>query len=156
MLFNFGKDFYLPAVIILTIWLSLISFFLYRIIVHYNRLTRGITKGDLRSILEKILAKVDLSAEKIEELTEYCQKIEKEGRFHIKKVGVLRFNPFKDTGGNQSFVLALLNEENDGLVLSSLYTRTGSRWYVKKVQEGKGVEVNLSKEEEEAIKKAKT
>lgn len=155
MLFNFGKDFYLPVIIILAIWLSFISFFLYRIIAHYNRLTRGITKGDLRTILEKILAKVDLSEGKIEELTECCQTIEKEGRFHIKKVGVLRFNPFEDTGGNQSFVLALLNEENDGLVLSSLYTRTGSRWYVKKIQEGKGVEVDLSKEEEEAIKKAK-
>src|SRR3989304_3704961 len=154
MVFNLGQDFYLVAFLIFFLWLSLLSFFLYRAVGHYRRLTQGIVKEDLKTVLEKILSKVDFSEAKIEELVSHCQKLEEEDRFHIKKIGILRFNPFKDTGGNQSFVLAFLDEGNNGLVLSSLYTRTGNRWYAKKVKEGKGSEHELSKEEEEAIKKA--
>lgn len=154
MLFNLSQEFFLAVSIISVIWLLILSVLLYRVAAHYNRLTRDIAKGDLRGVLEKILTQVDSSGEKIEKLVQQYQKLEEEGRFHLKKIGVLRFNPFKDTGGNQSLVLALLNDENNGLVLSSLYARTGSRWYVKKVIKGKGVELELSKEEEEAIKKA--
>ena len=155
MVFNLSKEFYFFVLVILILWLVALSFFLYRVITHYNRLTRGVTKEDLKTVLGKILTKLDFSQEKIEDLTKRCKEIEEEGQLHIKKIGVLRFNPFKDTGGNQSFVLALLNEEGTGLVLSSLYTRTGNRWYVKKVEKGKVTEHELSKEEEEAIKKAK-
>lgn len=154
MVFNLGAQIYLAALLVLIIWLALLSFFLYRVAAHYNLLTKGIVKEDLRTVLEKILSRVDLSQEKIEEIIKRCQKLEEEDRFHIKKIGVLRFNPFKDTGGNQSFVLTLLNENNSGLVLSSLYTRAGNRWYVKRVEKGTGVEHELSKEEEEVIKKA--
>lgn len=143
------------AILALFVWLAALSFFLYRIANHYNRLTKGIVKGDLKSVLEKILAQMELSQEKIGELSERCQKLASEDRLHIKKIGILRFNPFKDTGGNQSFILALLNEENSGLILSSLYTRTGSRWYIKKAQKGKGADLELSKEEEEVIREAK-
>lgn len=154
MVFNLGQNFYLAAFLIFFFWLALLSFFLYRAISHYRRLTQGIVSQDLKTVLEKILSQVDLSEEKIEKLVGRCQRLEEEGRLHIKKIGILRFNPFKDTGGNQSFVLAFLDEGNSGLVLSSLYTRTGNRWYAKKVKEGKGLEHELSKEEEEAIKKA--
>lgn len=155
MVFNLGQEFYLITFVILALWLFLLSFLLYRATSHYNRLTRGVVDRDLKAVLEKILAQVDLSREEIDKLQKRCQKLEEEDRFHIKKIGVLRFNPFKDTGGNQSFVLALLNENDSGLILSSLYTRTGSRWYLKKVDKGKGVDLELSTEEEEAIKKAR-
>lgn len=155
MVFNLAKDFYLLAFLALSIWLSFLSFLLYRTINHYNRLSKGIAKEDLKTVLEKILTQMKVSQEKIDELSESSQKLAAEDRLHVKKIGVLRFNPFKDTGGNQSFILALLNEENSGLILSSLYTRTGSRWYIKKIEKGKGVELELSKEEEEAIKLAK-
>lgn len=155
MVFNSDGNFYLIVLIALFIWLGLVSFFLYRIISHYNRLTKDVGKGDLKAVLEKILTKSELSQEKISELSKKCQELEREDRLHIKKIGILRFNPFKDTGGNQSFVLAFLNEENSGLILSSLYNRTGSRWYIKKTENGKGKDLELSKEEEEAIKLAK-
>lgn len=155
MVFNLGLNFYLVALLILCVWLSFLSFFLYRAVTHYNRLTTGVTKEDLKTVLEKILGKVDNSWEKIENLEKYYRELKEEERFHIQKIGLLRFNPFKDTGGNQSFVLALLNKEDSGLVLSSLYARSGNRWYVKKVTKGKGTEVELSQEEEEAIKMAR-
>ena len=69
----------------------------------------------------------------------------------IQKVGVVRFNPFKETGGNQSFSIALLDSKDNGLVISSLFTRQGTRIYAKPVKNGKST-YQLSKEELEAIK----
>jgi hypothetical protein len=72
----------------------------------------------------------------------------------VHKVGVVRFNPFKDLGGDQSFSVALLDGENSGVVLSSLHTREGNRTYAKPVEKGKAVKYPLTDEEQEAIKKA--
>lgn len=73
---------------------------------------------------------------------------------HIQKIGLLRFNPFHDTGGDQSFILALLDSHDTGVVISSLHTRTGTRWYAKGVLSGRGQEHELSNEEQKAIKSA--
>jgi hypothetical protein len=72
----------------------------------------------------------------------------------VHKVGVVRFNPFKDLGGDQSFSIALLDGENNGVVVSSLHTREGNRVYAKPVELGKAVKHPLTEEEQEAIKKA--
>ena len=72
----------------------------------------------------------------------------------IQRVGVVRFNPFPDTGGNQSFVMALLDARGDGVVLSSLHSRGGTRVYLKQVNAGKA-ETALSEEELEAIRRAR-
>lgn len=71
----------------------------------------------------------------------------------LHKMGVTRFNPFNDMGGDQSFVIALLDSENNGVILSSLYGRDGSRIYAKPVIKGESRYV-LSDEEKMAIKKA--
>lgn len=72
----------------------------------------------------------------------------------LHKVGFLRFNPFKDVGGNQSFAIALLNGKNNGIVISSLYTREGTRVYSKAIAEGKAEKFPLTEEEEQVIKMA--
>jgi hypothetical protein len=72
----------------------------------------------------------------------------------VHKVGVVRFNPFKDLGGDQSFSVAFLDGENSGVVLSSLHTREGNRVYAKPVEKGKAVKYPLTNEEQDAIKKA--
>jgi len=71
----------------------------------------------------------------------------------IQKVGVVRFNPFAEVGGNQSFAIALLDKHLNGVIILSLYARDGVRVYSKSLKEGKS-EYRLSKEEEEAIKLA--
>ncbi len=68
------------------------------------------------------------------------------------KLGVVRFNPFKDVGGDQSFSVALLNGKNDGLTISSLFTREGARIYTKVVTAGLSENHPLTEEEKEAIK----
>jgi hypothetical protein len=70
----------------------------------------------------------------------------------LHKVGMVRFNPFNDIGGDQSFAIALLNGKNNGLVISSLYTKDGARVFSKAVKTGKAEKHPLTKEEEAAIK----
>jgi len=70
--------------------------------------------------------------------------------FH--KIGLVRFNPFKDVGGDQSFALAILNGKNNGVTLSSLFTREGTRAYAKAIVAGESEKHPLTEEEKEAIK----
>jgi hypothetical protein len=71
----------------------------------------------------------------------------------LQRVGIVRFNPFSDTGSDQSFAIALLDGRGDGLVLSGLYSRGGVRIYAKPVVGGRS-EYTLSNEEEQAIGRA--
>lgn len=72
----------------------------------------------------------------------------------IRGLEVIRFNPFPDQGGNQSFAIGMLNESGDGLVLSSLYSRERMSVFAKPVRNGKS-EFELSDEEKEVLEKAK-
>ena len=74
---------------------------------------------------------------------------------HIQKVGFVRFNPFPQTGGDQSFSLSLLDENDNGFVLSSLHSRDTTRFYAKTIKNGQGDGYELSKEEKKAIKNSK-
>ena len=86
-------------------------------------------------------------------LKEFENLKEKE-KFNIQKVGIVRFNPFEEVGGNQSFSIALLDGKDDGVVITSLYLKEGNRVFAKPIRGGKS-EFNLSKEEIEAINLAK-
>lgn len=154
MVFNLSQEVIFWVLAIFAAWLTIISFFLFKLVRHYNRLTKGTNKGTLREVLEKILKSLEVSDQRIDELVKRAERAEIEGLTHIQKVGLLRFNPFEEVGGDQSFILALLNGENDGIVLTSLHSRTGTRWYGKAVKKGVGVEHELSNEEKEALRRA--
>lgn len=153
MVFNFSVINLL--LLILSLWLIVLSFFLWQSLTHYNKLTKNITSKNLKEVMEKILENLGFNQKRIDELVSRCDKIENDGLFHAQKIGLVRFNPFKDTGGDQSFVLAILDGRNNGIVISSLHGRAGSRWYAKTVIAGRGREHDLSEEEEKAIKQAK-
>lgn len=140
---------------VIFVWLFAISVFFWRILNHYNRLTKGVSQKSLKTVLEDLIKDVDISKKDIDYLKEYSDKIEKDGLLHIQKVGLVRFNPFKDTGGDQSFILSLIDGKDTGVIISGLYSRSGTRWYAKKVVDGKGVEHDLSEEEKRALKEAK-
>jgi len=140
--------------IVLIIWLVVITVLLVRMIRHYNRLTKGISTHGLQEILEGILRTQNGLVLEKDRLNKELQKVALDGNHHIQKIGLERFNPFSDTGGSQSFTLAILDDHDNGLVMTSLYARTGNRWYVKEVRAGKGKEYDLSKEELSAIHKA--
>ena len=79
--------------------------------------------------------------------------LKRENQLSVKRVGMVRFNPFREVGGDQSFSLALLDDDNSGVVITSLYIREGNRVYGKPIKEGKS-EYSLSSEEKEALLKA--
>ncbi len=123
---------------------------------HYNTLTKDISEHGLKAILEQILKRQQGLLRKTEQLESLLNDLQKDGRFHIQKIGLVRFNPFSDTGGSQSFTMAMLDQSDTGVVMTSLYARTGNRWYVKEIQSGKGMHMELSKEELAAIAQAQT
>jgi len=137
------------------VWLLLITIFFLRTIAHYNKLTKGISERSLKTVLEKLLKDVNFQKKETGEIKEYVEKLDKDGKFHVQKLGLIRFNPFKDTGGDQSFILSLLDGNDTGVIISGLYSRSGTRWYAKRVVDGKGVEHDLSEEEKKSIKEAK-
>jgi hypothetical protein len=91
--------------------------------------------------------------ENIENLSRGLQNVKKMAILSLQKVGVVRYNPFNDVGGDQSFSIALLDANNTGFVITSLYSREGTRVFAKPIKAGKS-EYPLSEEEEEAIARA--
>jgi len=69
------------------------------------------------------------------------------------KINITRFNPFGDIGGDQSFILSILNQDNSGAIITSLHNRDLTRIYAKPIKNGEGDNITLSKEEKLAIVK---
>lgn len=136
------------------IWLSLLSFWLYKTAGHYTRLVKATGKVNLRSALEKLLSDQKELETHLGKIEDSIAEIEKKGGAHFQRMGVVRFNPFRETGGDQSFALALLDGEDSGAVILSLHSREGTRIYAKPVKEGKS-KYDLSKEEARAIEEAR-
>lgn len=82
------------------------------------------------------------------------ENLKKESKFSVQKTGIVRFNPFREVGSNQSFSIALLDGTDTGIVITSLHNREGNRVYGKLVKNGKS-RYALSEEEKKAIEEAK-
>jgi hypothetical protein len=105
---------------------------------------------DTITILENEITKLNKSKENIEkEIAVINTKLKKS----IRGLETIRFNPFPDQGSNQSFAIGMLNEEGNGLVISSLYSRERMSVFAKPIKNSKS-EYELSTEEKEALKKA--
>jgi len=121
-----------------------------------RRLRRLFGEGEgvrLDELLDRQFRRLDTVAEKVDALNRLHRELETLSRQSIQKVGVVRFNPFGDTGGDQSFAVALLDAAGNGVVLSSLHGRADTRIFAKSVQAGRSKHT-LSDEEQDAIRKA--
>lgn len=103
--------------------------------------------SDIEKILNDYVKGVKNYFDDVEELKKFSAKLFGIAQKSIQKVGILRFNPFGDVGGDQSFSIALLDSKNNGILITSLFSREGTRVYSKKIKEGKS-KYFLSKEEE--------
>ena len=106
----------------------------------------------LRSQFADILVKLDLSAERERVTAKHLQELRKEGLTFIQIVEMMRYNPYGDVGGNQSFSLLLADAKKNGILFTSLHTRSGTRNYIKPIKEGKS-ELELSDEEKKLLGK---
>ncbi len=135
-------------------WLLGLSVGVLLILKFFNQLVKKTKKGDLKRVLEKVLATEVENKKVIKMLSKEIDKLESEGQFHVQKVGLIRFNPFRETGGDHSFSIALLDGKDTGVVLTGLHTRERTRVYAKEINKGKS-EHELSNEEKKAFTKAK-
>jgi len=144
----------LAILLIVLIWLTVLSFFFFRYIRHYNRLAEGADVSNLSRALNQHFEEIAEAQSNIQKIKEAISKLEKDGCGHLQRTGVVRFNPFSDTGGDQSFAVSLLDAKGNGVVISSLHSREVTRMYSKPVKGGKEAGFEFSKEEREAIEKA--
>lgn len=103
--------------------------------------------------LKEVLKQFQELEKSFDKVSKELARIKKDNQLHIQKVGLVRFNPFSEVGGNQSFSIALLDGNNSGFVLTSLYTREGNRVYAKAITAGQSKHL-LSDEEKKAIAEA--
>jgi hypothetical protein len=146
----------LITLLIFLIWISAITFWIIKVRKTFQVITQGVSKQDLKSILESLLKNSEIENKKVQEILKKIDQLEKASTLNIQKIGLVRFNPFADTGGDQSFVIALLDGKDNGVVISSLHSRDVTRIYAKPIENSKAIRYELSKEEQEAIKKAKS
>lgn len=125
--------------LILAIWLSVLTYLLVRIYKLFSSLQNGI--------------EADFEKKGFSEVKKRLSIIEQESKGHTQKVSLIRFNPFKELGGDHSFCLAILDANNTGVIITSLHTRDRTRVYMKKVIAGKS-DIELSQEELKALKEA--
>lgn len=142
---------------ILTILLLVIVVALLRRTSRLSARLDGITRGEsgksFEGVLEAHIDKVYAVARELDDVSARTKTLESVMPTAFQRVGLVRYNPFEDTGGNQSFALAMLDAKGDGWILSSLHARQGTRFYAKAVKAGRS-ETSLSEEEQAAIKQA--
>ena len=140
----------LVIIAVLLIWLIALQWRVSRIRQVLNSLTEGLEDANLEDALYHYIDAVEKNSQRTEELIAITEELRMSARTDIQRVGLIRFNPFEDAGGDQSFVVALLDAEGTGIVLSSFFSRTGSRMFAKEVVAGRSTHT-LTGEEVEAI-----
>lgn len=120
-------------------------------------LTRGAGPGSASLSLGEVIARqgerLESVREQIDSLRLNVSALDTSVTNSVQKVGFVRFNPFQDTGGDQSFALALLDRRGDGVVISSLHSRTGTRFYARPIKGG-AANSSMSEEESQAVQQA--
>ena len=104
--------------------------------------------------LKELLAQFKKVKKNLEETSKEVKDLKKDIQLTIQKIGITRFTPFKETGGNQSFSIALLDKNDDGVIVTSIYSKERSRIFAKPIENGQST-YKLSQEEEETIRKVK-
>ncbi len=138
------SEWLLPTIsVAVFVWLGILSYLVWKENLFLKSLFPKYSERDIRKKFEEIL-----------ELEDRLDVLVRESKLNIQNVALIRFNPYQDTGGDQSFSLALLDAKGDGLVLTSLHTRSGTRIFAKPVVAGKATTHQFAEEETEVVHKA--
>ena len=150
-----GPEIALAVVAVLLIgWQASTNLRLNRLVRHYRQLATGVEGQPLDELLQKILDRGAIESETLRQLEFDLTQLGREVQSHIQHVGLVRYNAFDDTGGDQSYALALLDNYGNGAIVNGLFHRTECRVYVKPVRDWKSI-YSMSDEESEAIRKAR-
>lgn len=131
-------------------WLFFLSLIVFRIRNHYLNLIKNTKKQNLDEILDFLLKKNHDLAGNLSLIEEKLKKEILRERFNLKKINIVRYSPF-ERGSDQSFVLGIFDEEDNGFILNFIYTKEGLRVYPKIIKGGKGVNYQLTEEEKKTV-----
>lgn len=120
----------------------------------YAALTLDTNGGSLEQVLASHLDNVRAATQQAAQALEIAHRVERLSATHVQHVGLLRYNPFSHTGGDQSFVLALADHDGNGAIVNSLHAREGTRVYAKPLIGWESI-YTLTEDEREAIGKAR-
>jgi hypothetical protein len=155
LLENLGLAFAIVAALLIVLLALLVvqSFRLRSALRRYEALLgSGATDGSsLGELLEGQAVRVTEMSARLSEVNRSQSLLEERTRTSLRHIGMIRFNPFEDTGSDQSFAIALLDDARDGIVLSSLHGRANTRLFAKPVENGVSRHT-LSDEESQAIR----
>jgi hypothetical protein len=141
-------------IVILALWLAVVSYFLFKLKGYFKHFSKDLESGDLLKTLNQVLQTENVNKKHIKQIEAEINNIYDQTSFHLQKLGIVRFNPFSEMGGDHSFAVALLDGHDTGIIITGLHTRERTRVYVKPVKKGKS-EYELSKEELKALNSTK-
>lgn len=141
--------------IVFIAWSLTLHWQIYQTRKRIKEMFKGTKIKDLEGVIFEQIKRLRQNEKNYQELQKFCANLEKMALSSIQKVGVVRFNPFRDTGGDQSFCVCLLDAKNKGLVISSLFTREGAKVFTKPIEDSQS-KYPLTEEEKEAIETAKS
>ncbi|WP_255451185.1 DUF4446 family protein [Sporomusa sp. KB1] len=149
---------YILAVLTILIFIALIIFIsvsikMSRLNKRYRKMMFGMENANIESLLLKHIEEVRQAVTKVKNLDEKCRHLDVVTTTAIQNLGIVRFNAFEDTGSDLSFALALLDQNKNGVVLSSIYGRNESRVYAKPILDGQST-YHLTAEEKAALSKS--
>jgi len=142
----------LIASVVTGVWLLVLSILFFGLYRFLHKLTKDTGEGELIKILTKILKLQKDNEQAVAVAAREIKRLELQGKSHVQKIGIVRFNPFKEIGGDHSFSLAILDGDDSGAIITCLHTRERTRLYIKPIKKGK-CELELSAEEKKALEK---
>lgn len=134
------------VVIIILLWILVIE-------IRLKKIFAGTKARNLEEMIVLVGKKIGQLEEKQTEVDKHLIKVDDRLNKSIRNVETMRFNPFIDAGSNQSFAIAFMNDEGNGVVMSSLYARDRMSIFAKPITNGKST-FELSSEEKEVLNKA--
>ena len=143
----------LLLVMLLLGWIAYLESRYQKLVGSFRMLMTGRGGADLEATLIDFVARMDRVEQLTHGMSGRVDAVEVQQPYHLQHLGVVRFNPFPDKGGDQSFVVALLDAHADGVVITSLSSRVDTRIYAKPVIGGQSTYA-LNDEEKQAIARA--
>jgi len=134
------------VVLIIMLWILIIE-------IRLKKIFAGTKARNLEEMIVLIGKKINQLEETQEKIDKHLIVVDSRLDKSIRNIETIRFNPFIDAGGNQSFAIALMNDESNGVVISSLYARDRMSIFAKPIVKGKS-EFELTTEEKDVLEKA--
>jgi hypothetical protein len=134
------------VVVVILLWILMIE-------LRLKRIFAGTKARNLEEMITLVGKKINQLEETQAKIDKHLINVDDRLNKSIRNVETVRFNPFMDAGGNQSFAIAFMNDEGNGVIMSSLYARDRMSIFAKPIVGGKS-EFELSSEEKEVLKKA--